>query len=75
MANLKQSIIEKHLKTHTEQSDEDRSAVTLLQSFLRSDGKINSNFAHGDKWPNIDGFFEFVPEPLLSRCPKQNFSV
>lgn len=75
MANLKQNIIEKHLKTHTEQSDEDRSAVTILQSFLRSDGKINSNFAHGDKWPNIDGFFEFVPEPLLSRCPKQNFSV
>lgn len=43
MANLKQNIIEKHLKTHTEQSDEDRSAVTILQSFLRSDGKINSD--------------------------------
>ncbi len=75
MEDLKQEIVQKHIKTHTETSEEDRSAVNVLQMFLRSNGKINPNFAHGDKWPNIDGNFEFVPDPSFSRRPKQNFSV
>nr|QGT49762.1 hypothetical protein Melaina855_1490 [uncultured Candidatus Melainabacteria bacterium] len=75
MKNIHQEIIERHIKTHTVQSDEDCSAVTMLKAFLRSNGKIAPNFAHGDKWPNIDGTFEFVPNPNISKRPKQNFSV
>lgn len=75
MINPDKKIIEKHIKTHSVQSDDDRSAVSVLQTFLRSNGKINSNFFHGDKWPNIDGSFEFVENPLISRRPSQNFNV
>lgn len=68
-------IIERHLKTHSERSAEDRAAVTTLESFLISDGKINTDFSCNDKWPNTDGIFEFVPNPLISRRPLQCFCV
>lgn len=67
--------LQRHIKTHTERSDDDRNAVTVLQTFLRSGGRINHNFACNDKWPNIDGTFELVPDPAVSRQPKQNFVV
>lgn len=68
-------LIKQHIKTHTERSVDDRSAVSVLETFLRTDGKINHNFASDDKWPNIDGSFEFVSNPNLSRRPEQNFIV
>ena len=46
-----------------------------MNSFLRSDGKINKKFSCNDKWPNIDGTFEFVSNPSISRRPEQNFVV
>ena len=75
MINQAQDIIQQHIRTHTERSVDDRSAVSLLENFLRSDGKINTNFSADDKWPNHDGTFEFVPNPDVSRKPKQNFYV
>lgn len=35
--------IERHIKTHTERSDDDRSAVSVLETFLRSNGRINTS--------------------------------
>ena len=67
--------IERHIKTHTERSDDDRSAVSVLETFLRSNGRINTSFASDDKWPNHDNTFEFVPDPDISRRPKQTFYV
>lgn len=75
MINQSNDSIEKFVKTHTEKSDEDRAAVTVLGAFLRSDGRINPSFSADDKWPNHDGTFEFVPEPSVSRKPKQTFYV
>lgn len=37
--------IERHIKTHTERSDDDRAAVSVLETFLRSNGRINTSFA------------------------------
>lgn len=68
-------IIKKHIKTHSERSAEDQAAVTILKTFLRSDGKLNANFAENDKWPNTDGTFEFVSNPNISRQPEQSFVV
>lgn len=65
----------RHVKTHTERSNDDRAAVTVLESFLRSNGEINHSFSYNDKEPNIDGRFELVPFPELSRRPKQSFVV
>jgi hypothetical protein len=67
--------VERHIKTHTERSAEDRAAVATLEAFLISDGKINPDFSRNDKWPNTDGFFELVPNPLVSRRPLQCFCV
>ena len=76
MSKIKKEQIQRHIKTHTQRSDDDRNAVTMLSAFLRSDGKIAHNgFACNDTYPNIDGNFELVPNPELSRRPKQNFSV
>ena len=41
--------IERHIKTHTERSDDDRAAVSVLETFLRSNGRINLSFASDDK--------------------------
>lgn len=75
MLEQRREIVEKHIKTHSARSVEDCDAVTVLNSFLRSDGKINKNFSCNDKWPNIDGNFEFVSNPSISRRPEQNFVV
>ncbi len=66
---------EQHISTHSERSAEDRAAVSTLETFLNSGGRINTDFPRDDKWPNHDGTFEFVPNPDISRCPEQNFIV
>lgn len=68
-------LLQRHKKTHSEHTSADRAAVAMLETFLRSDGKINTNFSCDDKWPNTDGFFEFVSNPEISRCPDQSFFV
>ena len=68
-------LIEKHIKTYTERSAEDVAAVTTLESFLNSNSRINCEFSKNDKKPNIDGFFELVPDPDLNRRPTQTFFV
>lgn len=75
MLDQPKELIEKHIKTHTERSAEDEAAVATLRFFLRSKGRINPLFASGDKWPNIDGTFEYVADPDVSRRPKQTFFV
>jgi hypothetical protein len=59
--------IERHIKTHSVRSDDDRAAVSVLETFLRSNGRINTSFTSDDKWSNHDGTFEFVPDPDISR--------
>ena len=68
-------IMKNCIKTHTVHSDLDNAAVSVLENFLKSFGKINTNFAARDKWPNIDGNFELVQNPDISRKPMQNFVV
>lgn len=68
-------LFKSHISTHSEHSAEDRAAVSTLETFLTSGGKINTNFSCDDKWPNHDGTFEFVSNPEISRCPEQNFIV
>lgn len=76
MSKIKKEQIQRHIKTHTPRSDDDRNAVVMLSAFLRSNGKIAHNgFACNDTYPNIDGNFELVPNPEISRRPKQNFSI
>lgn len=38
-------------------------------------GRICTSFSSDDKWPNHDGFFEYVSNPDISKSPKQNFIV
>ncbi len=75
MSKINIEQVERHLKTHPKHSAEDKAAVTTLQNFLLSDGKINTNFFADDKWPNTDGTFEFVSNPEFSRRPLQSFCV
>ena len=75
MQSSSSELYRRHISTHSERSAEDRAAVSTLETFLTSDGKINTNFSCDDKWPNHDGTFEFVSEPEISRCPEQNFIV
>ena len=75
MLSQSKELIEEHVKTHTERSAEDVAAVTTLESFLNSNGRINCEFAKNDKKPNIDGFFELVPDPDINRRPTQTFFV
>ena len=75
MLSQSKDIIEKHVRTHTERSAEDVAAISTIEFFFRSDGKINTNFAKNDKWPNTDGTFEFVPNPDVDRRPKHSFIV
>lgn len=67
--------VKKHIRTHSERSVEDRSAISLLGTFLNPGGRINTSFAANDTWPNHDGTFELVSNPNVSRRPKQNFFV
>ena len=57
MLDQPKELIEKHIKTHTERSAEDEAAVSTLEFFFRSNGRINPLFASNDKWPNTDGTF------------------
>ena len=75
MQSNSSELYRRHIATHTERSAEDRAAVSTLETFLISEGKINTNFSCDDKWPNHDGTFEFVSNPELSRSPEQNFIV
>lgn len=75
MLNQPKELIERHVKTHTERSAQDDAAVATLKFFFRSNGRINTLFASGEKWPNTDGTFEYVADPDISRRPKQNFFV
>lgn len=68
-------LLSRHISTHSERSNEDRAAVSTLETFLNSGGKINTDFSCDDKWPNHDGTFEFVSNPEISRIPEQNFIV
>lgn len=49
MLEEKRKIIEKHMKTHSVHSVEDHDAVSVLKTFLRSNGRINTNFSCNDK--------------------------
>jgi len=73
MPKFTKEQIEKHIKTHSEKSSADVSAVTTLKHFLRADGKFNFEFSENDKWPNVDGRFELVSCPSVSRVPCQIF--
>lgn len=76
MGKVTREQLQRHIKTHTQRSDDDRNAVATLNFFLRSGGKIAHNdFACNDTYPNIDGHLELVPDPEASRRPKQSFSV
>lgn len=75
MLEQPKELIEQHIKTHTERSAQDRAAVSAIEYFLRSNGRINTQFAANDKWPNTDGTFEYVSDPDISRKPKMNFIV
>ena len=75
MISNNNDLLRRHISTHSEHSAEDRAAVSTLETFLTSGGKINTNFSCDDKWPNHDGTFEFVSNPEISRCPEQNFIV
>lgn len=67
--------INRHIKTHSERSNDDRNAINTIKYFFKTDGKIVPEFKEDDKWPNIDGRFELVSEPEVSRQPLQNFFV
>lgn len=72
---MNNNFAENHLKTHTEKSSDDNNAVDTIKYFLKSNGKFNCVFTADDKHPNIDGYFELVPNPDISRKPFQNFFV
>ena len=67
--------LQRHLKTHSDQSADDVRAVGALEYFMPADQRINCSFSKRDTWPNTDGIFELVPNPELSKRPKQNFIV
>ena len=75
MCSNTNDLFRRHISTHSERSSEDRAAVSTLETFLNSKGRINTNFSCDDKWPNHDGTFEFVSNPEISRSPEQNFIV
>lgn len=75
MLEQSRNEIQRHLRTHTARSAEDSGAISTLEFFLRSRGKINTDFSKNDKWPNHDGTFELVPDPDISRQPTQAFYV
>ena len=49
MSDTDRKNIARHIKTHSERSAEDHAAVDVLRSFLRSNGKINTDFSCDDK--------------------------
>lgn len=75
MPSITVAQLNRHIKTHTERSQDDRDAIAVLNNFFRSRGRIVTDFKTNNTWPNIDGTFELVPNPSASRAPKQNFIV
>ena len=71
----KAASIEEHISTHTKNSTADIAAVTTIKNLFKSDSKVIPDFSEYDKWPNIDGRFEFIPTPELSRRPEHTFVV
>ena len=67
--------LKRHIKTHSKKSEEDREAIKALDYCLTLGGKLYTNFAVEDKWPNVDGDFELVPNPEFDRQPKKKFTV
>ena len=49
MPTWTKSRLEHHIKTHTERSADDIAAVDTLRSFLRSQGRIFTDFNSNDK--------------------------
>lgn len=41
--------LQRRIKTHSERSEEDRSAVATLKAFLTPGGQINDTFSSEDK--------------------------
>jgi len=70
-----EKLLERHIKTHSERSIDDMNAISTLEYFLKSDGKIIHSFEKFDTYPNVDGKLELVPNPEISREPVQNFIV
>lgn len=66
---------ENHISSHTENSFRDSQAVHGLQSLLEEFGRIKTEFACDDKWPNTDGRFELISDPEISNIPSQSFIV
>lgn len=50
-------------------------AFKLFGKGIDANAQANTSFASDDKWPNHDDTFEFVPNPDISRRPKQAFYV
>lgn len=48
--------IERHIKTHSVRSDDDRTAVSVLETFLRSNGRINTGTGDGDRACSTGGW-------------------
>ena len=71
---IPEELIARHIKTHSQRSEEDKAAVAVLEYFLAS-SQIFTNFSSEDKWPNTDGTFELVENPAITRRPSQNFIV
>lgn len=75
MLEQSKADLQRHIRMHSERSAEDSAAISTLEFFLRSGGRINTDFSKNDKWPNHDGTFELVPDPDISRQPTQAFYV
>ena len=76
MSFVSEELLEKHIKSHSENADIDRKAVIALQNvLLHSNGKFCCVINSTDTWPNTDGKFELVANPTKSRIPSQNFCV
>lgn len=63
------------IKTHSRTEAIDSASITVLNSFLKSKGKINTNFKSCDKWPNTDGNFELMCDEGYEKVLIQNFIV
>lgn len=75
MNKVTKEQLRKHIKTHSENAVKDVQSIHALESFLRYGGKIITDLKSYDKWPNIDGNFELVTNPNISRSPKARFVV
>lgn len=42
MSRITEELLNRHLKTHCEKAVEEREAISVLENFMRSGGKINT---------------------------------